>query len=420
MYALVDCNNFYVSCERLFQPALEGRPVVVLSNNDGCAISISEEAKKLGIEMGTPAFMIDALIKKHDVKVFSSNYTLYHDISERVMTTMATFVPALEIYSIDEAFLDMHELAYQDLLKLGIEIRKAVKQNVGIPVSIGIAPTRTLAKMANRYAKKKMREIGVHWAANKELISEILACTDVENICGVGRQYSLLLQKHGLFNALDLINAPEEWVRKNMTVQGQRIYNELKGTESFKWEFETSAKKNICTSRAFGALLTDRLLIREALCNYAANCALKLRQQKSCCKKVHVFLQTNPHRREDQQYFRSITIELEAATNITGDLIKYACKALDIIFQAGYKFMKCGIIVMDLVPQQVTQTNIFINTDRKKSNKVMDTIDKVNKSLGKEIVRFAVQGFEKKYKVRAEYLSPRYTTKISDILKVKN
>jgi DNA polymerase V len=241
-----------VSCERLFNPKLEGKQVIVLSNNDGCAISRSDKAKALGIEMGTPPFLIKDIIGKGKVAVFSSNYTLYGDISDRVMKTLESFVPRLEIYSIDEAFLDMHDLDYTDLLELGLKIRTAVMQNIGIPVCVGIAPTKTLAKMANRYAKKYRKDIGVHWAANDQLTREMLSATEVGDIWGIGRQYALFLKRNGFNTAFDFLSAPEEWIRKNMTVVVQRLFNELKGIPAISWEFIPPAKKNICTSRSFG------------------------------------------------------------------------------------------------------------------------------------------------------------------------
>lgn len=419
MYALVDCNNFYVSCERLFNPKLEGKPVIVLSNNDGCAVARSEEAKALGIEMATPAFMIKDLIEKNDVAVFSSNYTLYGDLSNRVMKTLETFVPRLELYSIDEAFLDMHNLDYTDLLKLGLKIRKTIKQNIGIPVTVGIAPTKTLAKMANRFAKKKRRSLGVHWAANDELINEMLAFTEVGDIWGIGRQYALFLNRNGFKTALDLISAPEEWIRKNMTVVVQRLFNELKGIPAIQWEFIAPSKKNICTSRSFGTLQNNKDDIKEALCNYAAACALKLRNQNSCCKSINVFLQTNPHRIQDKQYSSSIKIDLETPSNFTGEIIKYALKGFNIIYKEGYNYLKCGVIVMDIVPADQLQSSMFDTLDRAKNKTAMDAMDKVNKTLGKEIVRLSVQGFEKRYRLKAEHLSPCYTTNINHILKVK-
>jgi len=419
MYALVDCNNFYVSCERLFNQKLEGKPVIVLSNNDGCAVSRSDEAKALGIEMATPAFLIKDLIQKNNVVVFSSNYTLYGDISERVMKTLESFVPRLEMYSIDEAFLDMHDLDYTDLLELGLKIKNTVKKNIGIPVCVGIAPTKTLAKMANRYAKKYRKNIGVHWAANYQLIEEMLSVTEVGDIWGIGRQYALFLKRNGFNTALDFISAPEEWVRKNMTVVVQRLFNELKGIPAIKWEFKPPNKKNICTSKSFGKLQTNKEDIKEALCNYAANCALKLRQQNSCCKSLNIFLQTNLHRTQDKQYSRSITIDLETPSNFTGELIKYAVKGFDIIFKDGYNYLKCGVIAMDIVPDEKVQGSMFDKCDRKKNKTIMQAMDKVNKSLGKEIVRLSAQGFEKRYRLKTEYLSAHYTTDINQILKVK-
>ena len=420
MYALVDCNNFYVSCERLFNPKLEGKPVIVLSNNDGCAVSRSDEAKALGIEMATPAFMAKEIIQKNSVTVFSSNYTLYGDISDRVMKTLGSFVPRLEIYSIDEAFLDMHDLDYTDLLKLGLEIRTAVMKNVGIPVCVGIAPTKTLAKMANRYAKKHRKSIGVHWAANDQLIREMLAVTEVGDIWGIGRQYALFLKRNGFNTALEFISAPEEWIRKNMTVVVQRLFNELKGIPAIAWEFKPPAKKNICTSKSFGKLQTQKADIEEAVSNYAAACALKLRNQNSCCRSINIFLQTNLHRTQDKQYSRSITIDLQTPTNFTGEIIKYAIKGFDIIFKDGYNYLKCGVMALDIVPDERIQASLFDRCDRKKNKTVMEAMDKVNQSLGKEIVRLSAQGFEKRYRLKTEHLSSHFTTDMNQILKVKN
>ena len=420
MIALVDCNNFYASCERLFNPKLQGRPIIVLSNNDGCAIARSDEAKAIGIVMGSPAYQLQDVIKQNNVAVFSSNYTLYGDISDRVMKTLSGFVPGIEIYSIDEAFLDMQALAYSDLYKLGLKIKQTVKKNIGIPVSVGIAPTKALAKMANRFAKKTKKNIGVHLAHNNDLINEMLAYTNIGEVWGIGHQYALFLQKNGIKTALDFINVPEEWVRKELTVVGQRLYNELKGTSAIQWEEEVKDKKNICTSRSFGNLLSNKDEIKEALVNYAANCALKLRQQKCCCRKVKVYVQTNQHRIEDRQYSGSITIDLNTPSNTTAEIIKYASRALDIVFRPYHNYLKCGIEVLDLVSEDCIQTNLFTPAANTRQKDVMKALDKVNKSLGKEVVRMAVQGFDKKYRLKAEYLSPCYTTNIKHILKVKN
>lgn len=418
MFALVDCNNFYASCERLFNPTLDKRPIIVLSNNDGCVIARSEEAKSLGIVMGSPAYMMKEMISKNNIAVFSSNYTLYGDLSDRVMQTMSSFVPRIEIYSIDEAFLDMGDLVYQDLLSLGMQIRQTVKKNTGIPVSVGIAPTKTLAKMANRYAKKTCRANGVFWAANKPLLEEMLANTDIKEVWGIGHQYGLFLLKNGFKTALDLTRAPEEWVRKNMSVVGQRLLNELKGNACIESIYQPRSKKNICTSRSFGKLLTSKDEIKVAIANYAALCARKLRQQKTCCKKVHVFIQTNPHKVGDKQYFMSITVDLETAANTAGEIIKYAMKGFDIIFKEGYRYLKCGVIVMELVPEDVVQSSLFGATNGK-GKTLMSAMDEVNKFFGNEIIRTASQGFERRYKLNAAFLSPCYTTKLRDVVKVK-
>ncbi len=418
MIALVDCNNFYVSCERLFNPSLEGRPVIVLSNNDGCAVSRSEEAKAIGIKMGTPAFMITDLIRQHNVALFSSNYTLYGDLSYRVMATLAGFVPQLEIYSIDEAFLDMGNMEMHDLLKLGISIRKTIQQHIGIPVCVGIAPTKTLAKMANRYAKKKWREVGVFYAANELLIDEMLHYTEVADIWGIGRQYALFLNKHGFKTAYDVKHAPDEWIRKNMTVQGQRLLNELRSIPSKEWEFVPKRKKNICTSRSFGKLLTDKNTIQEAVSNHTAACALKLRNEKSCAKSVLVFIQTNPHKTTEKQYSRSIQIPLEMASNETPVLIKQALKGLDIIFKDGYRYMKCGVMVLDIVRDTEVQINLFTGPADDKKKAIHQSMDKLNILFGKDAVRFAIQGCDKKYRLKTDHLSKQFTTNINQVLEI--
>ena len=421
MFALIDCNNFYASCERLFQPKLNNKPVVVLSNNDGCVIARSDEAKALGIVMGTPAYMSEELFKKNNVHVFSSNYTLYGDMSERVMKTLSLFIPKMEIYSIDEAFLDMSELVYSDLLLLGITIRKTVMQNTGIPVSIGIAPTKTLAKMANRYAKKKFKDVGVFYAANETLVNEMLDFTDVEDIWGIGRQYALLLRKNGFTTAKDVAGIPPDWMRDKLSVVGLRLLKELKGLPCIEWEYEPKKKKNICTSRSFGSLTNDYSIVKEAVSNYAAACAMKLRKEGSVCRSVNIFISTNPHKVEHKQFSHSITIQCETATNLTNDIIGYALKGLEIIFKKNdYYYMKCGVIVLNLIPETMIQANLFDTADRTKDKTLAKIMDAVNNEMGKDTIKMAVQRFDKRYRLRAEKLSKKYTTDFKEILKVKN
>jgi DNA polymerase V len=420
MYVHVDCNNFYCSCERVFNPKLEGRPVVVLSNNDGCAISRSDEAKALGIGMAAPAFIMKKFLDQHQVAVFSSNYTLYGDMSSRIMGSLGLFAPKIELYSIDEAFLDLGEVRKTDLRQLGFDIRKTIKKNLGIPVSVGIGSTKTLAKMANRHAKKHYKEGPVFWASNPSLVREMLSATAVEDIWGIGHQYALFLSRSGFKTAAEFLQAPEEWIRKNLSVVGHRLLFELRGIPSIAWELEKPVRKNICTSRSFGNRLTDKNRIAEAMANYAASCAAKLRAEKTCCRSLQVFIQTNPHKTDEPQYLRSIDIELDRASSHTGEIIKVALRGLDLIFKPGFLYMKCGVTVMDLVPESAVQGSVFDRTDREKNRRVMRAIDQINQSIGKEILRTAVQGFDRSYRLKTDYLSPRYTTRMDEILKICN
>ena len=420
MYALVDCNNFYCSVERVFNPKLEGRPVIVLSNNDGCAISRSDEAKALGIAMAAPAFIMRKFLEQHQVAVLSSNYTLYGDMSRRIMDSLGFFAPKIEMYSIDEAFLDLHEMVRTDFVQLGLQIRKTIKKNIGIPVSIGIGRTKTLAKMANRHAKKYYKHVSVFCAANPDLISEMLRATPVEEIWGIGHQYALFLKRSGFRTASDLLQAPDDWVRKNFSVVGHRLLFELRGIPSIAWEQEKPVRKNICTSRSFGTRISEKNGIAEAMANYAASCAVKLRAEKTCCRRIQVFIQTNPHKTDEAQYLRSVDIDLDRASNHSGEIIKAALRGLDLVFKSGFLYMKCGVTVMDLVPESTVQGSFFETADRDKNSHAMRTIDKINQSLGKEIIRQAVQGFERPYQLKTDYLSSRFTTRMAEILRIRN
>lgn len=420
MIALVDCNNFYASCERLFAPQLNNKPIVILSNNDGCVISRSNEAKELGIEMGAPAFMMEEMLNRNQVAIFSSNYTLYGSISNRVMQTLNEFVPQMEIYSIDEAFLNLDQLKHADIFQLAKKIRNTIILHVGIPVTIGIAPTKTLAKMANRYAKKERKAEGIYLAETQEQINELLAYTRVEDIWGIGSEHSKKLAQQKIFTAAQLISMSEEWIRKNMTVTGQRMFNELKAIPCIGWECMPAPRKAICTARSFGQLLSSFEDIREALANYAGNCARKMRNQQSCTNLVQVFLQTNTHRTQDKQYFRSVNIQLPVATNDSGAIIAAALKGLRVIYREGYNFKKVGVMVLDMVPEQSVQLGVFDHTNHQRSKQAMAAFDSINTRFGKDIVRYAVQGYKKKWKLKQERLSPCYTTNINEVLTIKN
>jgi DNA polymerase V len=420
MIALVDCNNFYASCERLFEPKLKDKPLVVLSNNDGCVIARSEEAKALGIEMGAPAFLMEEMLYKNKVRVFSSNYTLYGSLSNRVMQTLEMFVEDIEVYSIDEAFLNFGDLKYVDFYDYGKTIRDAIKQNLDMPVSVGIAPSKTLAKMANRFVKKTKKASGIHVLNTPDSIAAVLRFTEVGDIWGIGTQYATLLKKNGMHTAFDFSNAPEEWVRKNLTVSGQRMWNELKGIPCIQLEDEPPAKKNICVARSFGQLLHKKEDIQEALAHYTSICSRKLRLQDSCTGHINVFIQTNNFRTQDPQYFRSIDVKLPVATNSTAELLHYAMYALDKIYRSGYNFKKVGINLMDLVPMEQVQLGMFDQRNREKDGKLSGMLDRINRRFGKDIVRFARQGYERKWRLRQEQLSPFYTTRLAEVLTIEN
>lgn len=418
MIALVDCNNFYASCERLFNPALEGKPLVVLSNNDGCVISRSNEAKALGIRMGEPAFMMDTFMQQHKVSVFSSNYTLYGSISNRVMQALQSFSPMVETYSIDEAFLQLPGVPAESLQRIAARISNHIGIQVGIPVSIGIAPTKTLAKMANRYAKKENK--GIFVAASKSQIQTLLQNTPIEDIWGIGSQHQKRLTQQKILTAADLLTLPESWIRKNLTVTGLRMINELKGIPSVAWEDIPPPKKGICIARSFGQLLSKKEDIKEALANYANDCAVKLRQQRSQACMIQVFIQTNTHRTQDNQYFRSINIPLPVASNDSHTVITAALKGLDIIYRKGFNFKKVGIMALELVADTETQMGLFDISDHPKSAGLMKVFDQINKRYDKGSIRFAVQGYGKKWKLRQHNLSPCYTTDIRQVLCIKN
>jgi DNA polymerase V len=356
-------------------------------------------------------------MKEHEVVFFSSNYVLYGDMSDRVMSTLSTFTPNLELYSIDEAFLDFSGFAHHHLEDTGKEIRGRILRSQGIPVSVGMASTKVLAKMANKFAKKT--KAGLHVVRNETQREELLKKTPVADIWGIGPQYQKMLANHGFTTAFDLSRAPEEWMRKEMTVQGQRLLKELNGIPAMEWELLPPAKKNICIARGFGKLLTRRRDVAEALANYTAAVGEKLRGQKTTCGKIQVFLHTNAHRKEDRQYFRALTMELPTATNHSGTLIRHALKGLDLIFKSEYNYNKCGFMALGLQPENQTQQNLFEQGETDKQKAIMKAVDALNKGLGKDLVRLAAQGYDKAFKLRQAHLSRRYTTRMDEILKIK-
>lgn len=419
MIALVDCNNFYASCERLFQPELQHRPIVVLSNNDGCVIARSDEAKELGIEMGAPSFLIESILKQHNISVFSSNYTLYGDLSDRVMTTLSQFADQVEVYSIDEAFLNLASFRQDNLTNYAHTIRNTVMQHTGIPVSIGMAPSKTLAKIANRLVKKRNKQLGVYCIDSLEKMQFALQNTPVKDIWGIGSQHTKLLTRNGFITAWDLSRAPEEWIRKNLSVVGQRMYNELKGTSCITFEEMPPKKKMVCVARGFGKVLSDKNEVMEALANFTAMVAAKLRSEQLVTNTLQIFVQTNAHRAQEPQYFRSLTIQLPVATNSTNELIYHARQGFESIYRPGYNYSKTGCTAMELIPATEIQSNIFDSENRARNSQLMQVLDKVNRSFGKNTVRFALQGFSSRWKLRQLKLSPCYTTRIDEVLTIK-
>lgn len=420
MIALVDCNNFYASCERLFQPQLQNKPIVVLSNNDGCVIARSDEAKALGIEMGAPSFLIESLLQQHNVSVFSSNYTLYGDLSDRVMTTLSQFTDQLEVYSIDEAFLNLTAFRHHhNLTDYAHTIRNTVMQNIGIPVSVGIAPSKTLAKIANRLVKKRNKAVGVYCIDTMEKMQFALQNTPVNDIWGIGSQYTKLLTRNGFITAWDVSRAPEEWIRKNLSVVGQRMYNELRGISCIPFEEMPPKKKMVCVARGFGKVLSNKNEVMEALANFTAMVAAKLRSEQQAASAIQIFVQTNAHRSNEPQYFRSLTIQLPVATNSTNELIRHARQGFEAIYRPGYNYNKTGCTAMDLVPAVEVQHNMFDTENRARNSQLMQVVDKVNRSFGKNALRFALQGFGTRWKLRQLKLSPCYTTRIEEVLTIK-
>jgi DNA polymerase V len=417
LFALVDCNNFYASCERVFNPALRHKPVVVLSNNDGCVIARSEEAKALGIRMGVPAFEIESLLSAHGVMVFSSNYALYGDFSSRVMATLAALVPSMEIYSIDEAFLDLTGISPEEAEALAQRIRKTVLKHTGIPVGIGVAPTKTLAKIANHLAKKN--KMPVCLLKGEEEITEVLQQTPVGEVWGIGRQYSAKLTARGIITAYDLSRAPEEWVRREMTVTGLRTRQELCGISCLALEEAVPARQAICTSRSFGKPQGEPGPLEEAIATFATMCAAKLRRGKSAATQMMVFIHTNAFRTDQPQYARNRVITLATPTNDSILLVKAAVEALRAIYRPGYLYKKAGVIVTGLVPEGEVQQDLFSSAETGKHRKLMESLDEVNRRYGRQTLQVATQGTTRKWRLRQEKLSPGYTTRWSDLMEIR-
>lgn len=419
LFLHADINNCYASIFRIFKPELNGVPVVVLSNNDGSIIARSQEAKDLGIKMAQPFFEARPIIEKYGVQVFSSNYALFHDISTRFHDTLGTFSPNQEIYSIDEGFLDLGNFYQTDLKAYGQKVKDTVFKWLGLPICVGIAPTKTLAKLANRIAKKSKKAKGVLVLNEPEHIEAALKIIEVGDVWGIGRKYAEKLRSFGVNTAWDLSRVTHAFAKKHLTVVGLRIVKELQGIPCADLEIEPPAKKGICTSRSFGQPVESLEELKEAVTAYVTRCAYKLRKQKSCCLQLSVFVNTNYFKENEPQYHNCKTIQLPVPTNSTLELIHYALVALETIYRPGYKFKKAGVMLDDILPGLAVQGNIFDKIERGKHADLMKTIDFLSSKMGAGIVKVATEGVKQNWKMKQDFGTPCYTTRLEDLLVVR-
>ena len=415
-FALVDCNNFYASCERIFDPKLIGKPIVVLSNNDGCIITRSAEAKALNIKMGEPYFKAKQVIQKNNVKVFSSNYVLYGDISQRVMEILSYFSPDIEIYSIDEAFLGLNGFKNYELNTYCKHMREKIKKWVGIPVSIGLSETKTLAKIANHLAKKNLNYEGVCILKSQSSIDRALRETEICDVWGIGNQLSIFLKKYNIKTARDFTLLDRQWIRKNMGVVGEKIFFELKGISCLDLELLPSNKKSCCVSRSFRKPIERLQDLEESISSYGARVAEKIRKEKLITQSMSVFVLTNHFNRKERQYSNSIKLQLAFPTNDSIKIVKRALDGIRQIYRKGYSYKKAGIILYEL--NKASEIKGLFDIDRAQSVSMMKMIDQINYRYGRSTIKLASEGIEKKWSTRRDRVSPCYTTRFDELLEV--
>ncbi|HBV5775352.1 TPA: Y-family DNA polymerase [Klebsiella pneumoniae] len=421
MFALCDVNSFYASCETVFRPDLKGRPVVVLSNNDGCVIARSPEAKPF-VKMGEPYFKQKDMFRRHGIIAFSSNYELYADMSNRVMTTLEELSPRCEIYSIDEAFCDLTGVRNcRDLTDFGWEIRETVLRRTHLTVGVGIAQTKTLAKLANHAAKQWQRQTGgVVDLSNLERQRKLMALLPVDEVWGVGRRISKKLEAMGIKTVLQLADTDIRFIRKHFNVVLERTVRELRGEPCLGLEEFAPVKQEIVCSRSFGGRITEYHEMRQAICSYASRAAEKLRGEHQYCRFISAFVKTSPFALNEPYYGNSASVKLLTPTQDSRDIITAATKCLDAIWRDGHRYQKAGVMLGDFYSQGIAQLNLFDdNAPRKNSEKLMEVLDQLNAKDGKGTLYFAGQGIQTAWQMKREMLSPRYTTRISDLLIVK-
>ena len=420
MFALVDVNSFYASCETVFRPDLRGRPVVVLSNNDGCVIACSAEARALGIQMGLPYFKCKDAFRRHDVTYFSSNYELYADMSYRVMTTLEEMSPRVEIYSIDEAFCDLTGVRNCRILEdFGRELKDAVRRNTHLAVGVGIAQTKTLAKLANHAAKKWSQTGGVVDLSNVTRQRKLMALFPVDEVWGVGRRIAEKLASMGIKTVLDLADTDIRFIRKHFSVVLERTVRELRGEPCLELEVFAPRKQEIVCSRSFGDRVTDYDSMREAICSYAARAAEKLRKDHQYCRYISAFVKTSPFA-DEPYYANHAGTHLLTPAQDSRDIISAAVRCLDAVWRDGHRYQKAGVMLGDFFGQGIAQLNLFDDqAPRRNSEQLMSVIDKLNVKAGRGTVYFAGQGITQSWQMKREMLSPRYTTRWSDFLVVR-
>lgn len=421
LFGLADCNNFYCSCERVFHPDLRDKPVVVLSNNDGCVVARSEESKRLGIKMGVPFYQVRGLLEKNGVAVFSSNYNLYGDMSRRVMSMLSSFFPKIHVYSIDEAFLDLSEIVdVKSIMELSRNAVKAINKGTGIPVSLGIAPTKTLAKMASVYAKKHKGYKGVCIIDTEEKREKALKLFPIGDVWGIGRKHFKKLEYNGVETAWDFVQKSEGWVRREMSITGLRTWKELRGESCIEMEDETY-KKSICTSRSFPDQGLDKLEdVEEAVANFAAKCSKKLREQHTVCGSIVVFAYTSRFREDMPQTYINEIVNFDVPTNDMQEIVSKVVAALRKAWRKGtFYYKKAGVIACNICEDNAIQGNLFDTVDRDRQSALSKVVDEINMRNGVDTVRVAVQGYNNNWHIKNEYISKQYTTNIKDIIIVK-
>lgn len=417
MYGLCDCNNFFVSCERVFRPDLEGRPVVVLSNNDGCVVARSNEAKAIGIGMGQPYFQARGLLERHNGVVFSSNFTLYGDLSRRVMTTLRSLVEEIEVYSIDEAFFNL-EGYNEPLEELGQRIRTTIRRHTGIPVSIGIAPTKTLAKIAAKLAKQYPRLNGCCYMHRAEDIRKVLSKFPLRDVWGIGRRYGKAFDQMQILTAQQFVELDKQWVQGRMGITGVRTWQELQGIPSLPMDDLSASRQQITVSRSFPHEIYDCTELEHIVAEFATMCGEKLRRQGSLCRTIHCFVMTNRHRTDQPQHVEQAAHRFTAPTDSTLALVKAGRELLRSIYRTGYGYKKAGILLGDFEQRGTQQQALFDAPADPRHERLMEVLDRVNRHYGHGALKTAAEG-EKPFQMNREHVSRRYTTEWSELLTVK-